>query len=66
MDGYGASIERGIVLAAESDGYRVKSLTRDGVVTPPIAAVGEGEYAVGARVYFFVFDDGRGAILGSM
>ena len=66
MNTYGAIIERGIILSVEADGYRVQSFTRDGIATPPLPAIGEAEYAAGNRVYFFLFDDGHGAILGCM
>ena len=63
MDAYGALIERGVILSAEADGYRVESFARDGVITPPIPAINDTEYTVGDRVYFFLFDDGRGSVL---
>lgn len=60
-----ADIERGQITAAEDGKYRVESYSRDGLTTPPIPAVGEGVYSVGDRVYFFLFDDGHGAILAA-
>lgn len=76
MDGkYGAAIERGTIQKAEGGKYTVKSLTRDGIVTPPIPALPlmQGtengyeaiSYAAGDRVYFFLFEDGNGMILAA-
>ena len=47
------------------DLYKVKSYTCDGVITRWIEAV-QGEYEIDQEVYFFMFDDGRGMILGRM
>ena len=63
-DFFGAAIERGQVVEKTQAGYRVKSLTRVGVVTPQIQAMQDAEFAVGDGVYFFLFDDGEGGILG--
>ena len=46
-------------------GYKVQSFTRDGIVTPAIPSVSGAPLKVGDRVYFFVFDDGHGAILAA-
>ena len=62
---YGAIIERGEVLTEESAVYTVKSYDRDGVITPPIKAISDS-YDVGDRVFFFLFRDGSGRILGLM
>ena len=70
---WGARIERGEINESRGTTHRVKSLDREGIVTPFIGGldiaqtVGEytpTEYAVGDMVYFFVFADGHGAILG--
>lgn len=63
---YGAYIERGKVLEKTSSGYKVQSLTRDGITTPPIPATGNSEYTADDAVYFFLFNDGRGAILAKI
>ena len=76
---YGAIIERGEIMGMEDGGYIVKSLSRMGVITPPIQAqepiekINAGtdagfeieyrKYAAGDRVYFFMFDDGRGMVI---
>ncbi len=62
---YGAVIERGTISGTGTDGYIVSSLDRDGIVTPEIAPVTENEtYAAGDCVYFFLFPDGSGKIIG--
>ena len=61
----GANIERGIIAEVCEAGYKVQSYTRYGIVTPAIQSVSGAAYKVGARVYFFVFDDGHGAILAA-
>lgn len=88
---WGARIERGIIKESNGDEHRVRSLDRDGVITPWIRVleikpkitvqathdVGDTsrtetltadysptEYTTGDRVYFFLFADGHGAILG--
>ena len=62
---YGAIIERGEVMAESSGKYTVKSFDRDGVITPPITAITDS-YDVGDHVFFFLFADGSGQILGLM
>lgn len=91
MNEWGARFERGTIDKANGTQYKVKSLDRDGVVTPWIgvlsidptiktdvmhdkydSAVNEtltskyepSKYTVGDMVYFFLFGDGHGAILG--
>ena len=65
MSNYGAIIERGIVEEVCENGYKVKSYARDGITTPAIPAASGAAYKAGDRVYFFVFDDGHGAILAA-
>lgn len=60
---YGAVIERGKIVSASGGGYVVKSLTRDGITTLPLAAA--GTHTVGETVYYCMFDDGEGKILDS-
>lgn len=62
---YGATIERGVIIAAEADKYTVKSDTRYGIITPAIPYLGDGNLRTGDRVYFFMFEDGHGAILAA-
>lgn len=81
---FGAVIERGEITEVQEGEERlcrVRSLTRDGITSPPIPALkisreahisaGDGNiqneyesYAVGDRVYFFLFNDGHGMIIG--
>jgi len=63
-------IERGKVTAVSANGYTVASLDRDGIETPPLRPMQYGqsggtvpEYAVGNRVYYFIFKDGTGRII---
>lgn len=58
-----AAIERGIIIHAQNHLYEVKSITRDGIITPPIPA-NISNLSAGDCVYFFVYDDGRGLIIG--
>lgn len=61
-----AAVERGIVTAVSSGKYTVKSYGRDGLITPGIPALHAGaSYAVNDKVYFFLFNDGTGAIIGT-
>lgn len=73
-------IERGEIDRIEDGGFIVKSLTRKDVETRPMQCANlyvneyKGEppiedkyqYEPGDRVYFFMFPDGRGMILGKM
>jgi len=67
---YGAMIERGEISAAEGEKYRVRSLSRDGIeslalpLMQKMCSENEEEYAVGDRVYYFMFPDGTGGIIG--
>lgn len=61
----GAMIERGRVIEKNGTDYKVLSLTRDGITSPPIPAIGTAGYATGDLVYFFLFEDGSGAIIAS-
>lgn len=67
---YGAPIERGVIDSIQDGYYRVKSFSRDGVVSPPIKAINNynnyNTYSIGDQVYFFMFDDGDGLILAKM
>lgn len=61
----GANIERGRIVEIIEASYTVLSLTRDGITTPPIPAIGTQTYEAGDLVYFFLFCDGRGAIIAA-
>ena len=72
---WGAWIERGTIDEVNGSRYKVKSLSRDGVKTPWIEVLSVNptlygnvykptEYKSGDIVYYFVFPDGHGAILG--
>lgn len=62
--------ERGVIDAKkEGPLYRVRSLTREGVITRWIQAIPQHEdmeFEIGDKAYFFMFDDGRGMILGPL
>lgn len=58
----GAMIERGIVSEKTDDGVIIRSITRYGIVTPVLDDATGAE--VGDLVYFFMFPDGMGAVIG--
>lgn len=62
---YGAIIERGIIAEVREDGYKVHSYSRSGITTPAIPSASGATFKVGDRVYFFVFEDGHGAIIAA-
>lgn len=59
---YGAPIERGILAEETPEGWRVKSADRPGILTPPLPI--PGAHSAGEIVFFFLFEDGTGGILG--
>lgn len=74
---YGAVIERGKIREVTEKGCRVDSITRSGITTPPLMpafhqheveddklTAKEPAFAVGDLVYFFMFPDGDGMIVG--
>lgn len=66
---WGARIERGKVTGTETSGgnirYILASYDRNGITTPGLAPLPAGEtYAEGDGVYFFLYPDGTGRILG--
>ena len=64
MKNFGAQIERGQIETVTGDNrYKVASNSRDGIITPALPSIGGATYTVGDHVYFFMFDDGHGAIL---
>jgi len=65
-EAYGAPIERGQVVAKTGEGLRIASYDRSGVITPPLPMMAGAEAETGERVYFFMFDDGRGMVIARM
>lgn len=59
---YGARIERGEIIDIVGEQYEISSYDRDGMICV-IPAINDESYAVGNRVYFFLFNDGTGGIL---
>ena len=58
-------IERGKITASSGGKYTVMSYDRDGIVTPPLSAMTEGDtFQVGDDVFYLIFRDGTGRILG--
>ena len=66
MDEYGARIERGRIVDATGEGMRIASLSRPGIITPPLHIIGNPSPTAveGDFVYFFLFEDGTGGIIG--
>lgn len=62
---YGAAIERGVITEVCAGGYRISSYSRKGITTPAIPSIDGRIYMAGDRVYYFMFDDGHGAILAA-
>ena len=58
------TIERGKIAQKLESGYRVCPFAGS-YVTTPIPALFGAAYDVGENVYFFYFDDGKGAILAA-
>ena len=64
---FGATMERGVLLAETADGWTVESRDRPGLISPPLLPLlTNGTYGAGDRVFFFLFEDGTGRILGHM
>lgn len=66
---WGARIERGeIVSVTLGEGdvhlYDVESLDRPGVTGYGLQALNDALYAEGQDVYFFLFEDGTGRVIG--
>ena len=66
VEEYGTRVERGRVIDVGESGARVASLSRAGIVTPPIASMVDHRtpLTIGQTVYFFLFEDGEGCIIG--
>lgn len=62
---FGTNIERGIIAEVCEQGYKVRSISRDGILTPEIPGISGATFSVGDRVYFFIFEDGHGAIIAA-
>ena len=66
---YGAFLERGKIIALQTDGqgnvtgYDVESYDRPGIVAKGLTGM-DGFFAgIGEKVFFYFFDDGTGLIL---
>lgn len=76
QDHSSAKIERGTLKKLASDGWIVASMDRKGIETQPmqpmeilkltgtVEGLSKTVYQVGDRVYYFVFPDGTGQIIG--
>jgi len=65
----GAAFDRGKVIEKrirDRQQYKMESYNRKGVQSRWMEAVGNADYLVGDEVYYFMFPDGRGMVLGSM
>lgn len=56
-------IDRGRIIDANENGYRVASHGRHGLVTLRIRGIDGKTFQLGDKVYFFTFEDGDGLIL---
>lgn len=65
-DEYGAKIERGRVISAENGAASVESMSRPGIVTMPLKAATGLELKPGMYVFYFMFLDGSGMIIGEV
>ena len=62
-----AQIERGRITQAGGGLYKVSSYGRSGLTTPGLPPMDpQASYQVNDKVYFFMFDDGHGMILGKI
>lgn len=60
-----AGIERGLVVSVSGGKAVIRSFGRSGLLTPPLPCLTSGlTLAANDRVYFFLFEDGTGAIMG--
>ena len=64
--GWGAKLERGKVTAASGSLYDIESYDRPGLKAEGLEAYYGDTLAEGDQVYFFLFDDGTGFILGKI
>ena len=63
---YGAVLERGRVTEVQEDRYRIVSLDRRGITTPPLPALQGTQVQAGDTVLFCMFDDGSGMVIAAM
>lgn len=65
-----AGIERGRIVDARDGAFKVSSYSRGGVISRYLHVLQQGletdSPGVGDEVYFFMFPDGRGMILGKI
>lgn len=61
---YGVPVERGVIVDVQSAGCTVRSYGRPGVITPPLPAIRQSTLHSGDQVYFVLYEDGTGKILG--
>ena len=66
---YGAFLERGKIIALQTDGqgnttgYNVESYDRPGIVAEGLTGMNGFSAEIGGKVFFYFFDDGTGLIL---
>lgn len=60
---WGARIERGSIKEVSNGTYTVESYDRPGVTGWGLASTGD-IYTAGDTVYFFLFPDGKGLVIG--
>lgn len=60
----GAEIHIGTVIKTDNGTYIIKSITEYPMETPAIKALDNQTYNAGDRVFYFLFDNGYGAVIG--
>lgn len=57
-------VERGTVQEVSEGKYTVASIDREGIITPPMLPLMEGDsFSEGDKVVYFYFNDGTGRII---
>lgn len=63
---FGAHMERGKVTEFAEGKYRLESISRPGITTPPLSPIYGLELEVGDMAFFCLFNDGTGIVIAKM